>query len=174
MVEISCFYMHSPNEPIIFTFMKYEKFIKIILNHKEIVLEIENMKYYEMIYQFYFVSLVVFKSISIENDRYISYAFTTNHSNCRISTIIFNKNVLRNLFQTQEPKRETSVRKQVKFIRMINKFYYDGLIYNPLFYIERFIYNSTNKIIDYENKIYILCCIRGFNKDIYSNIMRYM
>jgi len=148
--------------------------MKIVLNDRQIILEIENLKYYELISKFYILSLLVFKKIYMKDDKLIIYGFTMDDNNTSISTIIFNKNFLKNLSLSQEPKRETSIKKQIKFIRMINKFSDEGLIYNPLYYIETFIYNSTKKIIDYENKIYILCCIRGFNKDIYSNIMRYI
>ena len=80
MIEITCFYIHS-SDPIAFTFIKYKKFIKIVLNDRQIILEIENLKYYELISKFYILSLLVFKKIYIKDDKLIIYGFSMDNNN---------------------------------------------------------------------------------------------
>ena len=64
MVEISCFYIHYNCIPINFTFIKYEKFIKIILQKRDIIIRFENLKNHQLLFNFYILSLLCTKNTS--------------------------------------------------------------------------------------------------------------
>lgn len=193
MIEVSCFYVHYNRDPVNFTFIKYDKFMKIIVQKRKIIIKIENLKNYKTLYQFYILSLLCTEDTSkiyyVNDD-----VFDENQVVCGISTqkywknlyfsyyyeiIILEKNYFKNPFFSQEPKRETSIKKQKKLFKMISNYDDDGHIFHPLCYINNFQYIMINdlnmeKVIQYERQIYLLCCIRGFNRDIYTNIKKFL
>jgi len=177
MVEVSCVYFdyNYKQEPIIFTFIKYEKFIKIILQDRKIILEIKNLKNNKILFNLYILSILITNNISKNCEISSFYGIYGDDFNF----IEFEKIWIKNPFLSQEPKRETSMKKQKKFIKMINNYYDYGDITDPIHIInifQQFLINKYTKeikrIIEYENKIYLLSCIRSFNKDIYSNIIK--
>lgn len=201
MIEISCFYVHHYNrDPINFTFIKYDKFIKIILQMRKIIIEIKNLKNYKTLFQFYILSLLCTKNTSKiskisdydsddENElnkNYVKYYGVSTlkywkslHFTYNYETILLEKNCLKNPLFSEEPKRETSFKKQKKLLKLFSNYYKKCHINEPLYYINDYqneIINDLNmkKIIQYEKKIYLLCCIRGFNRDIYTNIKKFM
>jgi hypothetical protein len=77
---------------------------------------------------------------------------------------------------SQEPKRETSIKKQKKFLKLLNYYieFDNFMIDHPLIIIQNlielylnFIKELEYQIITYENKIYFLSCVRSLNIDIY-------
>ena len=174
MVEISCLCLGYNYEhvPLILIFMKYEKFIKIRLKYfyKEVVIAIENLKYSEMLFDFYILSLLclrdncectpenydsyVFHSISIENGRseyskYCDYKLE-EYEHCWMKE---------NPFLSQEPKRQSSVKKINKLLKPIYRLYENGEFEHPLsmietmqmmliepFYLEDFIRTEKEKL----------------------------
>jgi hypothetical protein len=184
MVEISCFYMHYYHDPVNITFIKYEKFMKIILQKRKIVISIENLKKSQLLYQFYILSLLTTEDCSkvsrhnvygVSTEKFWMYlSFANNYD-----VVLFEKDFMKNPLLSQEPKKETSVKKQNKFFKMLY-FYYDSKhIRDPIYYIEKYLSLlverlNMDEIIQYENKIYILSCIRGVNKDVYSTIKKFL
>jgi len=191
MIEITCFYIHFNREPVNFTFIKYEKFMKIFFQSKKIIIAIENLRNYHLLFQFYILSLLCTensKEIStISNSRgdKVYYGVSTHKywKNFYFANyydiILFEEKQTKNPFHSQEPKRETSIKKIRKFLKSLNHMYERQHIQNPLNYIQDFqstMIEETNidEIIEYEKKIEILSCIRSFNKDIYSTIQKFI
>jgi len=96
--------------------------MKIILNDLNIIISFENLKKYDMLFQFYILSLLCTEDTSkiscVNNDYAIStkqyrnnyYIFNDNHFIIRDYTLIkYDKNLLKNSFQSQEPIEETSI-----------------------------------------------------------------
>ena len=192
MVEVSCFYVHYNRDPVNFTFIKYDNFMKIILQKRKIIIKIENLKNYEMLYHFYILSLLctedtsnIYKINDIFNEKNFIYAISTQkfwknlHLTYYYTPIILEKNQFKNPLLSKEPKKETGIKKQNKLLKMMSNYYYNGHIFNPLYYIDiflKFMIDTVDmeQIIQHEKMIYILCCLRGFNKDIYTNIMKFI
>jgi len=198
-IEVSCVYFdyNYKQEPIIFIFIKYDRFIKIKYGNenKSIIIKIENLKKNKLLFNFYILSILITNNISKNYEissfygicSYDKYNFVdfektwlkiSNYD--KFSFIEFEKIWVKNHFLSQEPKKETSIKKQKKFIKMINNYYDYGDITDPIYLINIFqefllnkYTNEIKKIIEYENKIYLLSCIRGFNRDIYSNIKKF-
>jgi hypothetical protein len=192
MVELSCLlslyhcdnYIDYNIYPMVrfeFKFIKYEKFIRIKYGdeNKSIIIRIENLKNNQLLFQYYIASLlccVNYKEINKDNNYDLFSAISTvdywviHHINLKYKKKDFNQ-----IFYSQEPKRETSIKKQKKFLKMLNNDLKIGILEYPLIIIKNltelyieFIKELEYQIIDYENKIYLLSCIRGFNRDIYS------
>ena len=189
MIEISCFYIHYIREPVNFTFIKYEKFMKICLQTRIIILEIENLKKYPILFQFYILSL-----LCTENTSNIDYYFYENCVIYGVSTkqqwkksrfcidydvISLEKYYMKNPLLSQEPKKQTSNKKIKKLLKIIYNYYDNNHINDPLYTIyiyENLLIDDTKikKIIEYETLIYNLCCIKRFNNDIYMNIKKFV
>ena len=188
MPEISCFFTSYNHRPINFTFIKYQKFIKISLCDKIIIIRIENLKRNRMLFEFYILSLLCTENckrvwtIDDVNGNDIYGVSTERLRNQFTFTgtydfIMLEKRCFKNPFLSQEPKRETSIKKQNKFLRMM--YYLFDRHINPRraidLYQEQLIDNTDiERIIEYEKRINILCSIRGFNRDIYSTIIKFL
>lgn len=191
MTEFSCFYIHYNRNPVNFTFIKYEKFMKIMLQDRTIVIEFQNLKNYKILFDFYILSLLCTENTSKidymydEMDETIIYGISTEkiwkylYFYGKYDNIILEKKRCKNPLLSKEPKKETSLRKIKKVIKMIDNYYITGHIKDPLTTIKLYQENlleitAMNKIIEYEKRIYLLCCIKNFNNDIYMNIKRFM
>ena len=192
MIELSCLlslyhcdnYIDYNINPIVrfqLKFIKYEKFIRIKYSdyNKPIILRIENLKNYQLLFQYYIASLlccVNYTEINKDNNYHIFSAISTvdywliHDINLNIRKKEFNQ-----IFYSQEPKRETSIKKQKKFLKTLNNHLKIGILEYPLIIIKNFtelyiefIKELKYQIIDYENKIYFLSCVRSLNRDIYS------
>jgi len=164
-----------------FEFIKYEKFIRIKYGteNKSIIIRIENLKKNKLLFQYYIASLlccVNYKEINKDNNYDLFSAISTvdywviHHINLNIRKKEFNQ-----ILYSQEPKRETSIKKQKKFLKILNSNIKIGFLEHPLIIIKnltelylKFIKELGNQIITYENKIYFLSCVRSLNRDIYS------
>ena len=202
-VEVSCFYIHYNREPINFTFIKYEKFMKITVQGKNMSIEIENLKYYSILYYMYILSLLCTKNTSeisvidnsdseienydddsVKNDKIQYGILTQKFWKClyfreNYSVIQLEHKSFKNPLLSKEPTRETSVKKQLKIIKRINSLVDRRLLPYSLPIIDKYLSDKIeetgiSEIVDYENKIYLLCCIRHFNKDIYHTVMKFM
>lgn len=70
MTSISCLYIHYNRIPINFVFVKYENFIKIMLNDKSVVMTIKDMISYRELFQIYIMSLILTEdTLTIERSR---------------------------------------------------------------------------------------------------------
>ena len=191
-IEVSCFYLNNNiYESINFTFIKYEKFMKICVQEKVITILIEKLKHYEIFYNIYILSLLCSKDTSQicqiidEEINCIKYGVLTKKNwngfyfYKDYDVISLESNSFRNPFLSREPKRETSFRKQNKVLKLIRNFPEFTIFPNSFSLIDMFISDNIKdteiiKLINYEKKIYLLCCIRHMNIDIYHNIMKFM
>ena len=190
-IEISCFYMDNKYEPINIVFIKYEKFMKIYVQEKMMTILIEKLKYYELFYNIYLLSLLCTIDTSHickkfkKKDKRISYGIYTKRNSHNLyiydyyDVIELQSNRFKNPFLSKEPKRETSFKKQNKIFKLVRYLNEYSVLPNSLLMIHTFISDNIedtkiNEIINYEKKIYLLCCIRHMNIDIYHNIMKFM
>lgn len=191
MVEISCYYVHYNRNPINFTFVKYEKFMKIIFQQRVICIALENLQNDEVLYGVYILSLLCTEDTSKinytwnERNRKRVYSISTEKTwknrsfYGKYDFITLEKNCFKNPLLSQEPTKETSLKKQNKLLKLMYNHYENGYFSNPYDLIniyQEILLKRTNmqQVIEYEKNIYILCCIRGFSRDIYANIMRFM
>jgi hypothetical protein len=172
-------------------FIKYEKFMKIILQKRMIVIKIIKLKTIQKLFQFYILSLLTSNNITTI---YSIYNFKKNNIIFGISTqkiwkylslskgydiIPIEKNSTRNPLLSQEPKRETGMKKMKKFMKMLYYYYDKNYINDPVIIIDNYIsrmisLTNVEKIIKYEKQIYLLSCIKSFNNDIYNNIKKFL
>lgn len=148
MIEISCLYLDYNVEhvPLIFIFIKYEKFMKIFLQEKEVVIAIENLKNFEMLFDFYILSLLCVNDdcTSTNYDSYVFHGISTHkyeneyHSYRDYHLVEFVNDWMKNPFLSQEPKRETSAKKINKLLKIIYNFYKSGEFEHPVSMIETF------------------------------------
>ena len=194
MVEVSCFYIHYNRDPLNFTFIKYEKFMKIIFQKRIIIIALENFKNYQLLFDLYILSLLCTEDSSkidyIYNslDGKVVYCVSTEKMGKNIGfygendIIPLEKNSFKNPLLSQETKKESSLKKQNKLLKMLYNYYYRDYFKCPLTLIEMYqeiLVDRTGidkilKVLETEKRIYLLCCIRGFSKDIYANVMRFM
>ena len=191
MIEVSCIYTHYNGRYMNMVFIKYEKFMKIILQKRMIVIKIMKLKTIQKLFQFYILSLLTSNNITTI---YSIYNFKKNNIIFGISTqkiwkylslskgydiIPIEKNSTRNPLLSQEPKRETGMKKTKKFMKILFYYYDRNYINDPMIiidnYISRMIFlTNVEKIIKYEKQIYLLSCIKSFNNDIYNNIKKFL
>ena len=186
MVAISCYYNHYNRDPINFTFIKYETYIKVILNDRSIIITIEQLVSNYYLFQIYILSLLCTEdteTIGIENGNiygvftqwYWKNLYFTNYFSL---TELYKSNTARpkNPFKSQEPKRISSCKKIKKFTILFDSYLRkmkDPIILMDEFYLNEFkdIKESINKCIKYEMKINILSGIfHKYGRDIYSSI----
>ena len=181
---MTSFYVDFKQLPVIFTFIRDEKFIKILVDDDNIIIiiEIKNLKNYSLLYQLYILSLLcknddeskiccINRNFIYNNYDYVyrNYDFIKLHKDLLILAFVYNS--------TKYPTKETSNEEIIKSEGRI-KFYFNDNI-NPLKVINDFILKSieeTNieKVIEYEKRINVLTSIRGFNRDIYSTILKFI
>jgi len=188
MTEISCFYSAYDREPRNFTFIKYQKFMKISLCNKSIVMRIENLKSHPGLFKFYILSLLCTEdpkriwSIDDDNGTEV-FGVSTERLRDRFGFtgtydfIMLEKRCFKNPLLSQEPKRETSIGKRNKFLDMMDELFYRRVnAYQAirLYQNQLIVDTGASKIVDYEKRINVLCSIRGFNRDIYSAIKKFL
>jgi len=188
MIEISCFYIDYNHTPFNITFIRYDKFIKVFYQGKSIVVALEYFSNDQMLFQFYILSLLCTENTSMISRRTAIdgnniYGVSTEKIGSqftftgRYDFIALENSSFKNPFLSQEPKRETSIKKQLKFLRMIHNIF--DLYLDPLnairVYQNKMIRDvSIERIVEYEKRINVLCCIRRFNRDIYSTIKKFL
>ena len=157
------------------------------------IIEISKLKNYISLFDIYILSLLCTEDVTkIEkrfniDDKRNEYGIKTQQLwKCMYYTdyheiVRLEINSHHNPLLSKEPIRETSLKKQRKFIKQLKNYYYNSHIIYSLDAIDMYLRTIvsreteiTNKVIEYETKIHLLCCIRGFNKDIYMNIMKFI
>jgi len=181
--EMTSFYVDFERLPVIFTFIRDEKFIKILVDDDNIIIiiEIKNLKKYSLLYQLYILSLLcknndeskiccINRNFIYNNYDYIyrKYDFIKLHKDLLILAFTYNS--------TKYPIKETSNEEIIKSEGRIKFYFNDDINTNPLKVINDFILKSIEesnikKVIEYEKRINILTSIRAMNRDIYSNIL---
>lgn len=136
MVRISSFYTVFNKIIHNFIFITYEKFIKIIYNKKSIIISLNNFIKQKKLFQIYFLSLTCTQNTNLVDVhiyltgeiQYPEYVYGTyakqfnvinNNFDENYSFNPLTKNYLKNPLKSNEPKRETSMRKQNKLFKNI-------------------------------------------------------
>jgi hypothetical protein len=185
VVEVSCFCINVGNEYLNFTFVKYEKFVKIVLQQRKIIISIERLVNNPMLFELYLTSLLCTKDLNEVPGDQTYWILAQNYSNANSSfsrdylVTHLRKDYFNNPLLSQEPKRETSLKKQNKFFKLFLNYFNNGHFRDPLFYIDDYITtmierSGIEKIFEYERKIEILSCIRGANRDVYSSVLKWL
>jgi len=188
MIEISCFYIDYNHAPVNITFIRYDKFIKIFSQRKSIVVALEYLSNDQMLFQFYILSL-----LCTENTSRISRRTAIDGNNIygvstekigdhfaftgRYDFIALENKSFKNPFLSQEPKQETSIKKQLKFLRMMHDKFDSYLnVQSAIQVYQNMLISNLNidEIVEYEKRINLLCSIRGFNRDIYLTIRNFL
>jgi hypothetical protein len=192
MTTISCFYIHYNREPINFTFIRFQKYIKIVLNDKAIILELSRFAANKSLFQIYILSLLL-----TEDTNSISVYHTNTESNENIygvSTMWYwkylhlvndyrfvelEKQATRNPLNMLEPKRETSEKKIRKFDRHASR-YFSKYIQSPIYVMSEYYTMETSddaelceRYNSYSLKTTLLLCVnRRMGYDIYSQMRK--
>jgi hypothetical protein len=121
MISITGFYIVFNSIEHNFVFITYDNYVKIIYNKKIVNINLENLIKIKQLFQIYFLSFISsnynyndnIKRIMIRKYNFNHNSFDNNYS--------FNE-IKKNYMRSNEPKRESSMRKQKKLLKMI---YYD-------------------------------------------------
>jgi len=126
---VSCFYITNYNDgQINITFIKYVKYVKIILNYKSIILSIEQLLNNYKLFQIYLLSLVLTENTSsidlmiINKKKYYGISTMRYWKNVYLTLsykiIFLQKSYHRNPFYSNEPKRTTSIKKLINLLKL--------------------------------------------------------
>lgn len=123
MVQITCYYLVNiinPEEDVMLIFIRYEKFFKIILNDRSIIISINDIVYNQHLYGYYILSVILTeKCTNISNEKEykipIIYDMNLKYFMNDYNNIILYKNPLK----SKEPKRNTSQKKINKFMKQL-------------------------------------------------------
>lgn len=151
MLVVTSFYTNFNNIIHNFIFIKYENYMKVIYNRKSVIISLDKFIKYKTLFQIYFISLICTKnSNNLVSDYYWNdnriiygslsrhYNFTNNRFNDNFSFNYITKYSHKNPLNSNEPKRETSMKKQNKLLKTI---YYDLNGFNPVQIIDDIIYS---------------------------------
>jgi len=188
MPSISCFYTHYNREPVNITFVKYDRYMKVMLNSKSVVLTFRQLVSYPELFQTYVISLLLTEDTSridyeIEHYRNVYGVSTMKYwKNFSLTTeydlILLEKNFHRNPLNSAEPKRSTSFKKIKKFLREFYKYHDGGHIQNPMDLFNEFYsreIRDTENIIEYNKRIETMSIIlNNYGRDIYTYINAYL
>lgn len=187
MVSISCFYNHYNRTPYNFTFIQFDKYVKVIINYRAIILTYDMLISNKKLFEFFILSLLCTKdteTISIIDNK---YGVITQHywKHLRFTDYyeyeILSKSYHRSPLNAKEPTRISSSKKIKKFNKLFNTYMSDR-IDNPVKLIEEYISLEIGEYIDYFNrfnsynsKITALSMVlHNYGTDIYSCIADYL
>ena len=162
MTSISCYYIHFNRNKINIVFIKYEKFFKILLGEKSIILSLSQFLSFDELFQTYIISLLLTKDTSkidyniINNKKYYGVS-TIKYWKCLYLTsyydmILLEKSVNRNPLNTCEPKRSTSIKKINKFMKSFYMYIDNNYIKNPYEVIKEYYIKEITPVICYADK----------------------
>lgn len=163
MVFISCFYVHYNRNEVNFTFVRFEKFIKVILNDRSVILTNEQFVSNNKLFQIYILSLlctedsstIQMEQINIKRGRTIDSYGVLTKINWKLMYftndyrfIPLKKLFINNPLNMEEPKRATSMKKVRKFLKLLNGNIAD-LMDEPDKIINDFYRHESEEVIDY-------------------------
>lgn len=163
MTTVSCFYyLLWRREQFNFTFIKFEKFVKIIFDRKAVILTNEELVSNPELFKIFLLSLLLTENTSkvdsiINNDK-ISFGITSFrylYSSQPIFEMRFNefeKSKNKNPLNAREPIRASSDKKIRKFFKSFNKFYDNEMIIEPNIIIEDYLDDQAAEVVNYFNK----------------------
>lgn len=199
MVSISCFYCHYNREPINFTFIKYEKFVKVCLNYRIITFSNEEFVSNTKLFEIFKLSLLCTKDSSkidkvsvplsngfeimiygIYTQRYWKYLrFTEDYHFIEFEKS--NWRSPRNPLNTKEPKRASSNKKIKKFMKLFADYSCKIKDTNQLIR-EYLAINKFNDLIEYFTRyisynykvINLTLILHNYGQDVYNYVRNYL
>jgi len=126
MVQITCYNLVNtikPEEDTKLIFIRYEKFFKIILNDRSIIVAVDEIAYNAHLYGYYILSIILTEKSTndIKEKNYkipVIYDMNMRYFANDYNYVIMHKNPL----NSKEPKRNTSYKKINKFMRLMNHY----------------------------------------------------
>jgi hypothetical protein len=195
MPTISCFFHRLFfRPPYVLTFVQFEKFIKVSLNSKSVILTNAELVSNKRLYQIFIMSLLLTKDTSKielvvdECDGLHNYGVATMRHwgslklpYCYDFTQL-EKASRKNPLNASEPKRASSDKKCRKFFKSFHTFYENEMIKDTLIIYEEFFYVQMIDLFDYfdryiehESKIAALSSImHTYGRDVYRSVQRFM
>jgi len=195
MPTISCFYNHYNREPFNFTFIQFEKFVKVILNFRSVVLTNAQLVSNPLLFQIFKLSLLLTEDTSVITSNINEYTHKTVYG---VSTMRYWKHIhltdyyefvelekssSRNPLKSSEPKRASSYKKIKKFMRLLHNIYETDKIVKPNIIINEYLDNADiaeiidyfTKYIEYNRKIEMLSVIlHNYGRDVYRSVMQHL
>ena len=193
MPSISCFsYRLWDRIPYNFIFIKFEKFVKVIINSRVVIFRNDELASHQRLFQIFTLSLLLTEDASIVSTvmdkNKVKYGVSTlrHWKKSRIANyygfVELDKSNTRNPLNAMEPKRASSDKKMRKFFKLFNCFYFNEMIKDPLIIFEEFFAREGNEVFDYferyihhECRVNILSAIlHNYGHDVYSSVNRFM
>jgi len=192
--SISCYYLHYNRQPYNFTFIKFEKFVKVILNTRAVVMTIKQLVENAKLFKIYQLSLLltndteqIFTSVDEFSGDVIYGVMTVWYwKYLRLSGFeeftALEKSRYKNPFKSCEPKRESSRKKYNKFLKLFNSEDVVNKMKDPDVVVLEFfqkesadIYDYFRQYIEHEKKIEMLSVImHNYGRDIYKCVKQFV
>ena len=192
MVTISCFYNHFNSISVNIIFIQFEKFVKVILNNRIVILTNKELISNIKLFQLFKLSLLCTEDTSRINQT--AYGFIQSISTqqywkksyfCQYYNIaVIKKQQHRNPLLAQEPNRSSSSKKIRKFEKLFS-IYITYKIKDPNELLNEYLQlelaelnNYFTKYIEYNKnnaKIQLLSSIlHNYGRDVYSSVRKFM
>ncbi len=192
--SISCYYMHYNRQPYNFTFIKFEKFVKVILNTRAVVMTFKQLVENARLFKIYQLSLLltndttqIFTSVDEFSGDVIYGVMTVWYwKYIRLSGFeeftALEKSRYKNPLKSCEPKRESSRKKYNKFLKLFNSEDVVNKMKDPDVVVREFfqkesgdIYDYFRRYIEHEKKIMMLSVIlHNYGRDIYKCVKQFV
>ena len=195
MPSISCFFHRLFfRPPYVLTFIQFEKFIKVSLNSKSIILTNAELVSNKRLFQIFILSLLLTKDTSKIDlvidacDGLHNYGVATMKHWGALKLpycydfIQLEKSSKKNPLNASEPKRASGDKKCKKFFKSFHTFYENEMIKDTLIIFEEFFYvqmvdmfDYFDRYIEHETKISTLSSIyHTYGRDVYSAVRKFM
>ena len=191
--SISCYYMHYNRQPYNFTFIKFEKFVKVILNARAVVMTFKQLVENARLFKIYQLSLLLTNdttqiSTSVDDFGDVIYGVVSEWywKRLRISGFeeftVLEKSRYKNPLKSCEPKRESSRKKYNKFLKLFNSEDVVNKMKDPDDVVLEFFQKESGEIYDYfrryiehEKKIEMLSVIlHNYGRDVYGCVRKFV
>ena len=192
--SISCYYMHYNYQPYNFTFIKFEKFVKVLLNARAVVMNFKQLAENTKLFKIYQLSLLLTKdttqisTLVDETTGDVMYGVITEWywKHLRISGFeeftVLEKSRYKNPLKSCEPKRESSGKKINKFLKLFNSEDVVNKMKDPDVVVLEFFQKESAEIFDYfrryiehERKVEMLSVIlHNYGRDVYGCVRKFV
>ena len=192
--SISCLYVHYNREPINFTFIRFEKFVRVILNARAVIMTINQLVENVKLFKFYKLSLLLTTdtnriSTHINNldgrmlygimaEWYWKHLYFSSYE----ELTLMEKSPSRNPLNASEPKRVSSNKKFNKFQKLFKQVEDSNKVKEPEIMLSEFIQKETYDISDYIQRVHEYemmiqvhsSLMHNVGRDVYSLIKKFM
>ena len=192
--SISCFYVYYNRSPINFTFIKFEKFVKVILNYRAVIMTnkqlVENVK----LFKIFKLSLLLTEDTSqisstvnnINGKKMYGVWSKWYWKNLRLTNeyelTLMEKSIYANPLNLHEPKRTSSNKKLNKFLKLFDTINESDKVKEPEVIVSEYFQNESTEVydyfrryIEYNRRIEMLSVVlHNYGRDVYSAVMRFI